>query len=430
MLKILLVFLSSAHISRNSIICPKRSWTEYKRNIEGPWSLSISNYKDLVDIFVVRNTTYKCFNNNNVTFRTNRRGSYSMKMFINYQYLVVGSTGYGTCDKNCSSKNVSVYVLYYDRNRKWPTRRRWSKWSGMSELKLLGKFVYLNKNCNKLYWTSWSMISNCSTSSHSNFHRLCVDCDGDDVDTRFCIGNATKLKECRHFWSEWTEAAPCVNIVCGETAEQIRKRKCLYGDGIEANKQVLCSNGSSTDVEKQPCIKTDLTNCTAHVSSGMPYTGLFVGIGVAVTLIFALFVLLIVVKYRRHKAEQFRSYATTQQSFSLSNLAADSLSTQPRKHETERDQPAEPNVYFQNEETLANDYDSIQPSEPNLLKIHTLNNPDISTDYQIHKPVQNGSLLHSTVQTTAVKNEQNNVYSALENPSNFLESDYSCLDRK
>ena len=65
------------------------------------------------------------------------------------------------------------------------------------------------------------------------------------VDSKFCFKKLDKYEECQPFWSEWSEAGPCVKTEFNSTGGRTRTIKCLYGDDSETFDAQLCSNQSS-----------------------------------------------------------------------------------------------------------------------------------------------------------------------------------------
>ena len=401
------------------ITCPQYSLKPYKDFTEGRWSFIIPDNNQVNASFsITRDTDYYCFNLVNVRFRTRRRLQFNVNKRHDY-YEVFGSS-LGTCGQQCNSKNVSIKLSY--RNRDWST------WFGWSESKRLGEFVYLIKNCDKLYWTAWTEMSNCSTLHRSIYTRQCVDCDGEAVNATYCDGDESKYIECHHFWSEWAVMGQCNVIGCNSTGNRIRKRQCLYGEGIEATNVQLCStylNESSVLIEQ--CDNTNLAlNCTQSTSNTSNFNGFYVGIGVVATLIFALFISLAVLNYFRHKNDKSISNDVTNQTnqnFSLYEMAIESPSTR------QGIQTAELNVYFQIEETLQNAYKGMQPIDPELYQQVMTNGVKtvISTEYENQQTTENNTPLYSTVQNPVVKKEHAEVYSTLDKPNKLQDSDYSSL---
>ena len=71
----------------------------------------------------------------------------------------------------------------------------WNIWRNTS-------FLYVNKNCDKLYWSSWTKTVNCSISTKQIYTKKCVDCDWEDFKFQNnCSGETTKIKQCYPSWS-------------------------------------------------------------------------------------------------------------------------------------------------------------------------------------------------------------------------------------
>ena len=414
-------------LSRCMITCPS-SLRNYKVVEEGSWSFIIPDNNQVNASFsITRDTDYYCFDSVNVIFHTTRRMHSSVdKRHGYYKFL---ESSFGPCGQQCNSKNVSIILSY--RNRDWST---WYRWSGS---KRLGEFVYLNKNCDKLYWTVWTELSNCSTLDRFIYARQCVDCDGEAVIATYCDEDELKYIKCHHFWSEWVVMGQCNVIGCNSTGNRIRKRQCLYGEGSETKNVQLCSTYlNESDVMIEQCNNTNLAlNCTQSSSNTSNFVGVYIGIGFAaflfIHLIFS-FISCIDLKYFCHKTDQSISNDTinqTDQNPSPYEIATESPSTRQGNNAIERIETAESNVYFQKEETLPNAYDSIQPKEPELyVQIPTNGGKSIrSNEYRNQQPIENNMSLYSTVQDSIVKPKQTDVYSTLDKPNDLQDSNYSSL---
>ena len=241
--------------SRCLITCPKSSWTEYKKIEEGPWSFFIPDNREVeANVYIERNTEYWCHNRNNVLLRTTRKELYRLESQENNYIFRVND--YDMCFEECVNKSVNVKVFY----------RNWLGWlTRWSKLKPLGEFVYLNKNCNKFYWTTWTEILNCSSTDYSVYGRQCADCDGGLVDLIYCTGDYSRKDKCHHFWSEWVAVKSCKVTECNLTGNRKRKRQCLYGEGIVADNYQLCPHFNKSDVIIEQCGVSDLPRkCLYH----------------------------------------------------------------------------------------------------------------------------------------------------------------------
>ena len=105
-------------------------------------------------------------------------------------------------------------------------------------------------------------MTNCSNSKLRVFTRIVKDCDQIPFPSNYRVNGYLKKKDelCQPLWSEW------VTVFCNSTnntmEEQVRTRKCLYGDGSETNNTRLCSNESAI-ITKQKC-SVVTTMQTAH----------------------------------------------------------------------------------------------------------------------------------------------------------------------
>ena len=277
--------------STSAIICPQYSWTEYKTVVEGLWSFVVEIYpshRPVVNRTIRRVTEYRCQNDNDVEFRTNRREqTFRLCWVRNTNYFSL--TFSETCKEECDSQNVTVQVEYRnDYHKEWHQ---------------LENFTYVYKNCDKLYWTNWIETTNCSISHETNYVRICADCDSDSVDEKYCNGNPTMQDDCQPTRGAFIKDGPCVVTGCNPNAgEQIKRRECIYDDGSEATNPKLCSNQSTRVVEQ--CINNTLPiECTAHTSpaTDVENTSLYIGIGVALALIVIFCIVLAVVLYHLQK---------------------------------------------------------------------------------------------------------------------------------
>ena len=178
-------FTSFLAFSKSSIICPKYKWPEYETVVQGPWSLIIEsdNEAPVVNFTIRRDTQYRCSDDNKVEFHTKRNGNTSAAQWVRNEYEFLWRFS-GRCEQECNSQNVTLHVAY--RNK-----RINSMWS------LFGNVTYSYKNCDKLYWTNWIEITNCSLSRHRDYVRYCEDCDGYEVDEKHCDGNSTMQEDCQ-----------------------------------------------------------------------------------------------------------------------------------------------------------------------------------------------------------------------------------------
>ena len=355
-------FLASAE---RAITCSTYFLTEYKTVVEGPWLFVIESdsYTPTVNRTIRRNTEYRCSDDNDVEFFTTRDGYTGADQWVleKYYFRQLFSE---ICEDECDSKIVMTQVEY----QLWYSHT----W------KLLGKFTYLYKNCDKLYWTNWIETTNCSFSRHRNFMRFCEDCDGDSVEDIYCNGNSTMQEICQPTWGEWIKEGPCVVTSCNPKAgEQIKSRVCVYGDGSKAANE-LCSNHSAMVTEQ--CTNNTLQiNCIANVSSPtesnsilsdpissdntlFDNTSLYIGIGVALTLIVLLCILLAVVLYCRQK---YRTNSTPSQNNNTHELPAVTRPIANELNGLNRDQSVVPSPYDCDQIPSSHEYELEQPiSQP------------------------------------------------------------------
>ena len=404
-----LVLLLFICLSRCMITCPSSTWKTYKKmSLEGSWLFVIPDKNQMnASFYIKRVISYRCSNSTNLELSKGYILNTKLSPMSFFYDLHPINTGF--CYHQCDSKNVSVKVWYRTREilsfLSWPFE--FTEWS---EYKQFGNFFYLNKNCDKLYWTAWTEMSNCSTLHQLIYTRQCVDCDGDAMNATFCDGDELNSIDCHHFWSEWVAMGQCNVTGCNSTGNRIRKRQCLYGKGIEATNAQLCSTYlNESDAMLEQCNNTNLAlNCTQSTSNTLNFIGFYVGIGVVATLIFALFISVTVFKHFRHKTDQSTSNDTTNQidqNFSPYEVATESPSTRQGNNANERIQTTESNVFFQKNETLMHVYESIEPRKPEFYTQIMRNGVKsiISTDYKNQQPIENGIPLYSTVQDSMKK---------------------------
>ena len=236
---IVIVIMLTVAPSTCSIACPT-SWSVYRKVEDGPWLFSVPiNKFHSVNFTIIKTTRYQCLHRDVVRFKTARKLNYGMKPKNSSSAYRFTSRISMTCVEKCHSLAVNE-TLFYQYHRRFA---KWSEWLPLDVL------TYEEKNCDKLYWSTWTQTSNCTLSSHIRYVRLCLDCDENEIARNYCIGSTTKQNVCRPIWSEWSEMEPCIIIGCNKTGNRFRRRKCLYGDGSEASNAKLCSNQSSVITE-------------------------------------------------------------------------------------------------------------------------------------------------------------------------------------
>ena len=94
------------------------------------------------------------------------------------------------------------------------------------------------------------------------FLRIAKDCDQIPFPSNYHVNGYIKKKEepCQPLWSEWVTVF--CNLTNNTMKEQVRTRKCLYGDGSETNNSGLCSNQSAI-ISKEKCLDATIMQ-TAH----------------------------------------------------------------------------------------------------------------------------------------------------------------------
>jgi len=125
--------------------------------------------------------------------------------------------------------------------------------------------------------------------------------NGTSVEREHCLENITLQAPCTLAWGEWSETS-CVTTDCNLTGELVKTRECLYSDGSEASDTILCTLSNESATMRDTCTLNLSVQCTQQTSFNK--TGLYIGIGVSVSLIFILSILLVLVRYYRSKKPQ------------------------------------------------------------------------------------------------------------------------------
>ena len=440
--------------SRSALICPQHRWAEYKTAVEGPWSFVMEIYGSdgpVVSSTIRRVTDYRCSNDNDVEFRTNR-----LRLILGPSWVHDRNTFRQLfseiCEEECDCQNVTVQVNYYNYDYK--------KWYQ------LGDFTYVYKNCDKLYWTNWIETTNCSLSRKRYYVRICADCDSDSVDNKYCDGDPTMQADCQPTWGAYIEEGLCVVTGCDPNAgEQTKRRECIYDDGSEATNPTLCSN-QSTRVAEQCTNNTLPIECTARTSSATEFdnTSLYIGIGITLALIVILCIVLAVVLYRRRKHRTnstpiqinpstldlpiSRSLATGstvfghEQSVIPNHYNSEQMSS---SHEYEQEHPIGRPIHqnFQTGFSTANELEQLPASHAYELEQSVVPNAyefeqcEDSNDYECASNMPSGANppimsqpTYSTVQKHQKFTEENNEYSSLTTMNPVTESEYARLSTR
>ena len=161
-------------------------------------------------------------------------------------WSIKDSKGLDPCVGQCNSVNTTVDISYrYHDSPKSDTM----------------SIIYVDRNCNKVYWSPWTEAVSCAFSSVRKLRRSCLRCDGKEFifekcnaasfKEKYCSGPQTKTEICVPSWSNWLEGN-CSAVTCDATGERTRTRSCLFNDGSEAADTQKCSSepASVTDVCK------------------------------------------------------------------------------------------------------------------------------------------------------------------------------------
>ena len=217
---IILVF-----IIKNLGACPNY-WTSLKNISEGSF-----NSSDDYQFNIEQRINYKC-DGGKIKLRT--------KISISSSDIPDGYKEHykisKKCTNRCNNKKGTVTVLL----RRWYEFGRWSGWVFWSSWSKWSTFPYVIKNCDKLYWASWTEIVNCSISREQRYARKCVDCEGEDFKFQNnCPGETTKIKQCYPSWSTWvTRNFSATN--CNLTEESTKTWDCFFENKTKAFSANLC----------------------------------------------------------------------------------------------------------------------------------------------------------------------------------------------
>ena len=221
---LILLFVFICHILCRAQSC---QWQSHRTVNEGRYQAEALTFRvqRSIEICVRNKTIYQ--------IRTSRK----LIHIISSDWLCQSTNNFGFCSGNCSFKRVNVSIICV------------STVSATTNV----SFYYNNKNCDKAYWSSWNRVTSCSNSRSRVFTRIANDCDQIPFPSNYHVNGYLKKKEepCQPLWSEW------VTIFCNSTnnkiKEQVRMRKCLYGDGSKTKNTQLCSNESAI-ITEQNCL--------------------------------------------------------------------------------------------------------------------------------------------------------------------------------
>ena len=156
--------------------CTKR--TRYRYIKEGPWEFNDVHTNEKFE-YSVRVSLYFC-NSSSAIILTSMR---DFKMPSSKYGFMVPSHFPEYCTGECNSKWVNITLFR----------------TVGSSMHIVHLPSYLEKNCDKLYWSDWVETSNCSLSSNVSYSRVCVDCYGNKAIKALaplCNGASTKSEKC------------------------------------------------------------------------------------------------------------------------------------------------------------------------------------------------------------------------------------------
>ena len=249
-------------------------WQPYKTVDERTYTLGILQFR-------VQRSTDICVKNNTIyNFRTSRNLIHPLTNDWRCQM----TNSFGVCSGSCVSKPVVFSISCANANSLIPL--------------VTSSFNYNNKNCDKAYWTSWSPVTSCSNSRLPVFTRIAKDCDQIPFSSNYRVNGYLKKKEepCQTLWSEW------VTVFCNSTnntmKEQVRTRKCLYGDRSKTNNTGLCSN-KSTIISEQKCLDATKKSSTKNFNENNNI--IYIGVAVFSLVFFIIGILMLIFRNRAHK---------------------------------------------------------------------------------------------------------------------------------
>ena len=182
------LFIALFSLAFGQFACPQTSWTTYKNSYLLIQSTKTQNFFARF----YRNIDYNCVEENFSALKT----SYYYNIYWRTDTYMCEVPGKIECSGRCRSKTVT-------------TRLKCDRWSSD-----IGSNKQRIKNCDFLFWTTWSSTVNCSLSNSISYTRSCVDCDYDVVGSQYCDGNATKTEECPPSWST-TSGGSSSNAIIG-----------------------------------------------------------------------------------------------------------------------------------------------------------------------------------------------------------------------
>ena len=249
-------------------LCPQSSWAKYK-NQSVSSSLFVAD-PPVKGFSLNKRIDYHCNNNNNLTLKTTY---FISDLDMDWNCAASGNI---QCTQNCKP-NANRVTILVKCNRVTLS----DSWSGYT--------VQTIKDCDFLFWSSWSPTRNCSSSRSGSYMRKCVDCDYDEVNSTYCQGSSIKTVPCPPSGSAWENIGDCKRIRAHETmGEQRRKRNCMYEDRSITHNTSLCSNESATSTSY--CDITFTTGTNNTVSSDEYKSILIVIIGLGIGLVLAIVV--------------------------------------------------------------------------------------------------------------------------------------------
>ena len=256
--------IALSHWATGQFVCPQRSRAIYKY---GSLKINLLDFS-IKDIILTRRIDYACVTDKLVSLQT----TYDVTDWDDDWTCKAANDI--ECKDSCDSKSVSIKIEC-DRTF-WSTR-----------------IAYTNqtiKNCDFLFWTSWSPITTCYLSQSKTYTRNCVDCDYDVVDSLHCDGNAIKTVSCLPTWSTWKDIGGCKPIkTCDSIGKQRRERKCTYKNGSLENQTDFCSNDTATSASLCVVIVTtdtisNFNSSTEEFSFGGSNNNTVLGLGIGLVL--------------------------------------------------------------------------------------------------------------------------------------------------
>ena len=216
-------------------------WQPYRTVNEGP-------YQGGSLVFSVRRSTEICVNKSTIyNFRTSR----TLIPPISFDWVCKPNNDFGVCSGSCNSTTIRIFILCIA--------------TAAPHTAVYVSFNYVNKNCDKAYWSSCTQKTSCSNNSNSfPFTRTARDCDQQPFPNSYRVNGYMKKEPCQN-WSTWEETT-CFSPNCSSEGQLVKTRKCVYENGNVVSNSTLCSNDTSVVIEQCTVNVTCSTSIPANTT--------------------------------------------------------------------------------------------------------------------------------------------------------------------